>query len=121
MRLQMSEHQDLDQRARVIIEGLAYCSIEPPQIDPPHYRPTPQQGLWVDSGEGVQSGDHPLLPDGCFIQWFFVRDWNRFIHICGKTAQLEWIEPTPVPARGNTRALFPGEEFPDLGEDQPDE
>ena len=27
------------------------------------------------------------------LQWFFVHDWNRFIHICGKSARLEWIEP----------------------------
>jgi len=34
VRLMMSEHQDMDQRACVTVTGLVYCAIDPPEIDP---------------------------------------------------------------------------------------
>jgi hypothetical protein len=112
MRLMMSERQDLDQRAEVTVDGLVYCSIDPPEIDPAGgYEPTPAAGLWVKPAAGVSpyASGHPQPPAGCFVHYFFVSNWNRFIHICARSARLEWIEPTPVPARSGTRASFPGD------------
>ena len=50
VRLMLSEHQDLDQRAHVVVDGLVYCSIDP-EIDPARgYDPMPAAGLWLGSG-----------------------------------------------------------------------
>jgi len=118
LRLMMSEHQDMDQRACVTVTGLVYCAIDPPEIDPKRgYVAIPEHGLWIDTGAGaVTTGAESRLPEtpaGCFLQWIFVHDWNRCIHICGKDASLSWLEPVPVPLRALTRALFPGDIVPD--------
>jgi hypothetical protein len=117
-RLAMSEHQDLDQRARITVEGLVFCAIDPPEIDPAHgYDPLTPEGLWINFGSGAANAESakrlPQVPAGTFLNWMFVHSWNRFIHICGASAKLEWLEVAPVPARTETRALFPGDEVPD--------
>ena len=116
-RLMMSEHQDLDQRARFTLDGLVYCSIEAPEIDPGRgYEAIPPGGLMVSEGTGAAPGYEatlPPTPQGCFLHWFFVVQWNRFIHVCARDARLTWLDPSPVAARAGTRALFPGDELPD--------
>ena len=69
MRLMLSERQDLDRRARVVIEGLVFCSVEPPEIDPSRgYDPIPEDGLRISDGAGAaEPGRVPLptVPEGC--------------------------------------------------------
>ncbi len=118
VRLMMSEHQDMDQRACVTVSGLVYCSIDPPELGTERGSVgIPGSGLWIDTGSGAAKagGDSrlPAMPAGCFLQWVFVHDWNRLIHICGEDASLAWLEPNPVPSRSGTRALFPGDTVPD--------
>ncbi len=116
VRVMMSENQDMDQRARIVLSGLVFCTFDPPEIDATHgYEPTPAGGLWVDTGDGAANADAkrrlPAVPKGSFLNWFFVRQWNSFIHVCARDAELVWIEAAPVPARAETRAMFPGEEI----------
>jgi hypothetical protein len=69
-----------------------------------HQDPVPFGGLWIDAGEGAASEDArgrpPQIPDGSFLHWLFVNDWNRFIHLCGRRAALRWVEQQPVRMRG---------------------
>jgi hypothetical protein len=121
VRVMITEHQDMDQRARITVTGLVFCCIDPPEIDPTRgYEPTPDHGLWIDSGEGPANEDArsrlPEAPGGCFLQWLFVHQWTRFIHICGRNVELVWLEQEPVPSRSASRALFPGEGVPDRAE-----
>jgi hypothetical protein len=113
----MSEHQDQERRARIDLTGLVFCSIDPPEIAPERgYKPTPEAGLWISDGEGTAPGAAgvlPPIPDGCFVHWLFVHDWNRFIHVCAREAALTWIDPGPVAARSDRRALYTGDEIPD--------
>lgn len=117
MRLMISERQDHERRARIDLAGLVFCSVEAPEIAPERgYTPTPADGLWLSNGEGSARGAEavlPAIPEGCFLHWFFVKDWNRFIHVCARDASLMWLDSGPVAARGATRALFPGDEIPD--------
>jgi hypothetical protein len=116
LRLMVSERQDQERRARIDLSGLVFCSVEPPEIDPESgYNPTPADGLWVDAGPGPAPGaadQVPAVPEGCFLHWLFVRDWNRFIHVCARHASLTWLSETG-PASAETRALYPGDEIPD--------
>ncbi len=116
VRLMVSERQDQERRARIDLKGLVFCSIEAPEIAPERgYEPTPSAGLWIDDGVGVAPGASvslPAIPEGCFLHWLFVNDWNRFIHLCARDASLTWLSEAG-PATAATRALFPGEEIPD--------
>jgi hypothetical protein len=116
LRLMMTESQDKDQRARLTVNGLVYCSVEPPIVDPPAYEATSPDGLWIDAGDGAAADavGLPATPPGCFVHHLLVSNWNyRSIHICGTAADLTWLEPEPVASRAGTRALFPGDEVPD--------
>ncbi len=117
MRLMISERQDQERRARIDLSGLVFCSLEPPEIDPDRgYAPTPPEGLWLSDAEGAAPGAAaalPGIPDGCFLHWLFVKNWNRFIHVCAKDASLTWLDAARVGARAETRAHFPGDEIPD--------
>jgi hypothetical protein len=118
VRVMISERQDMDQRALVTIAGLVFCAIDAPEIDPARgYEPCPPHGLWIDVGTGA-ANEHaratlPPTPNGCFLSWIFVQNWNRFIHVCAQDATMTWIDPAPVPARGTPRALYPGDETDD--------
>jgi hypothetical protein len=113
-----SERQDRERRGRILLSGLVFCSVDAPEIAPDRgYTPTTADGLWISDGEGRAPGAEtalPAIPDGCFLHWIFVNDWNRFMHVCARDASLTWLDEHPVPARGSTRALFAGDEIPDV-------
>jgi hypothetical protein len=116
LRLAMSKHQDMDQRALITISDLAYCIIEAPSSVPPE-ETMPAQGLWIDShhlsAEEEAAARLPPTPDGCVATQIFVHERNSSIYLCGRTAELKWLEEKPQHRRSSTRALFPGEEIPD--------
>jgi hypothetical protein len=115
LRVMMTERQDQDQRARIIVSGLAFCAIDPPDPRRQNKDSSSAHGLWLNTGEGPANDAArqclPDVPGGCFLHWLFVSQWNSFIHISGRDAHLEWLEPNPVPARAASIALFPGEEI----------
>ena len=115
VRVAFGEHQEEDRRAKITVDGLLFCTMDPPRIDQ-GYEPVPESGLWIDVGEGPvkhSSTVLPPIPPGFFLCHLFVQSWNSFIHVCGKNARLEWLEPHSVPSRSTTRALFAGDEIPD--------
>jgi hypothetical protein len=117
VRFMMSESQDEERRGRIDLNGLVFCSVDAPEIAPERgYTPTPAHGLWISDGEGSAPGAQaalPFIPDGCFLHWLFVNDWNRFIHVCARDVSLTWLDEKPVAARAATRALFAGDEISD--------
>lgn len=121
VRLMMSERQDRDQRAMIRVDGLVYCAVEAPTA---HAMDELEEGpVWIDAGSGIARNAAPGIPEapeGCFVHWLFVRDWNAFIHICGRDATFTWLEPEPVPARADTGVLYPGDELPERGAAEPD-
>ncbi len=101
VRLLMTE--TMDQRARLRVEGLVYCVVDPP--DPRAQRPG---ALWISDGSGVAPSAVeriPPAPEGCFAHWFFLHEGNAFIHICGRSAALAWLEQAPVPKRPRHSAV----------------
>lgn len=115
LRLPISSHQDIERRARVVVEGLVFCSIEPPWDGDGDYEAAPDGGLVLDAGEGPAKDATrlPPLPAGVFLQHFYVQSWNwRSMHIAARDARFEWIgEPTPRSEAG--AIFFPGEDLPD--------
>jgi hypothetical protein len=83
------------QEATVIVTGLYFCSIDPP--DPTY--PFIPHGKYIDvSGDPANVDRLPSLPDllsklpaDAWCYRFFVTDWNRFIHIAGRNAEITLI------------------------------
>jgi hypothetical protein len=70
---------------------LVYLVIEGPD---PRSKYAEGKGLWIDGGE-VKRDSAPAAPVpieqlDAFAYWFFVRDWNSFIHVAARDARLQW-------------------------------
>ena len=74
--------------------NLVYCVIEAPD---PRSKYAETQRLWIDGGEAKPDSAPAmpvpvaLLPRGAFAYWFFIRDWNSFIHVAAMDARLHWL------------------------------
>jgi hypothetical protein len=72
----------------LVIEGLQFLVIEPPDQRYPYAR---EHALRVDLG--MPEPGRPKLPkppNDCFLSSFFVNEWNAFIWISGRAANLTW-------------------------------
>lgn len=80
-------------KGHLTISGLLYCTIDPPD---PSYPYQDAGALWMVGdgpvGSNGVSGKHlpTNLPDGAFVRWFFINDWNAFIYIAAESARFEW-------------------------------
>src|SRR4029077_14515744 len=87
------------QEATLVVTGLCFCSIDPPY---PNYPFRPDGKPICVSGDPAKS-DHlpslPLLakefPPGTWCYRFFVHDWNAFIYIAARDAEVTWIGEEP--------------------------
>jgi hypothetical protein len=87
-------------RANLELLDLVYLVIEGPD---PKSKYAETKALWIDGGE-VKSDSLPAmpvpveqLPSGAFAYWFFVRDWNSFIHVSARDARLQWSSEATSP------------------------
>src|SRR5262245_44331541 len=70
--------------AELRLSDVLYFVVDPPD---PKYKYAEKNGLWIDAGradeESAPTSPIPLdqLPTGASAYWFFVNDWNSFIHI----------------------------------------
>ncbi len=91
------------QEATVIVTGLCFFSIDPP--DPTY--PFLPDGRPIDvSGDPAKPDNLPSLPDllaklpnDAWCYRLFVSDWNSFIHIAGRNAEITWIGDKPRHAK----------------------
>lgn len=77
--------------ATLTLSRFLYCVIEAPDSKYPYQV---GKALWVDTGstyEATQlsSVQLPDPPEGAFAIWFFVNDWNSFIHVAAFDAEIE--------------------------------
>lgn len=76
--------------AQLIISGLQFAVIEPPD---PKYSFLKAAALTIDACDSEDRVDGNLLstlPAGAFARSFFVNEWNAFIHLAGMDASIEW-------------------------------
>lgn len=85
------ENLEIYRAGKLILAGLIYCVFEAPD---PKYEYFDKKALWVDAGSD-DLGDLSVtklpkpLPDGAFAFWFFVDDWNAYIHVAAMDAQID--------------------------------
>jgi hypothetical protein len=87
------------QHAILNITGLCFCSIDPPD---PSYPFLPDGKGILASGDPAAANHLPSLPalrsrlpEGVWCYRLFVDDWNAFIHIAARDAEITWIGPKP--------------------------
>jgi hypothetical protein len=87
------------QEAILTVTELCFCSIEPPSSK---YPVIPNGKPLRVNGDPAKPDHLPSLPKlsvkfptGTWCYRFFVQDWNAFIHIAARDAQLAWIGTPP--------------------------
>ncbi len=88
------------QRGRLRLNGLAYFVIEPPGPNADWFMerelgPTPRiSGADEARPDAESEYTRPPVevPDDAFAHYFFVFDWNTFIHVAARSADFEWTE-----------------------------
>lgn len=87
------EDSEVYRGAELKLLDFLFCVIEPPDAAYPYHH---GKALWVDAGSGQDARRSPAtelpdsLPKGAFVHWFFVNDWNAFIHVAAMNARISW-------------------------------
>jgi hypothetical protein len=87
------------QKATLVVTGLCFCSIDAPSSTYPFL---PDGKPICVSGDAAKSDHLPSLsdllaklPSSAWCYRFFVDDWNAFIHVAGRDAELSWVGDKP--------------------------
>ncbi len=85
------EDPEVYRAAQLTLSQLLFCVMEAPDSKYPYQEEKP---LWIGAGS-VENSEAPSstqlpkpLPEGAFVHWFFVNDWNAFIHVAAMDAHL---------------------------------
>ncbi len=107
------EEREAYRKATLVLRGLVFFVIEPPYPDP-QYEYSEGGGLWLRSGDDASDESGPTaarplrpLPEGAFAHWFYVDDWNSFIHVAAREAGLQWREGPGAGGQGPGTAEQP--------------
>ena len=87
------------QEAYLNLTGLCFCSIDPPD---PNYPFIPNGEPVPASGYSLKPDDLPALsalakrfPEDTWCYGFFLDNWNAYIQIAAKHAEINWVGTTP--------------------------
>jgi hypothetical protein len=89
-----SEEREVYKPVELHLSDVVYFVVEAPD---PKYKYAEKKGLSVDAGradeESAPASPVPIeqLPAGASAYWFFVNDWNSFIHVAAMDASLQWL------------------------------
>lgn len=75
---------------QLTVHGLVFASIDVPASA----ALGSGKPLRIDAGPGQPStapSELPELPEGCFLHWLFVDEWNGFIRLAGRGASYRWL------------------------------
>ena len=87
----VEDDADVYRPAQLTLLRFLFCVIEAPD---PTYPYQEEKALWVDAGSDENPKKIQLpepLPEGAFTHWFFVNDWNAFIHVAAMDARISWL------------------------------
>jgi hypothetical protein len=101
------EQREAYREGTLLISGLQFASIEPPDANYPLSEPGASR---IDSCDMTKNLDPNLvkaLPASSFITSLFIDDWNAFIHFAGLAAEIKWR--APLVYRNKREHYLPGE------------
>jgi hypothetical protein len=77
------------------IKDFIYCVIEPPDPTYPYVEAstiTIGAGSATEEPINTETALPKELPEGAFAYWFFVNEWNSFLHIAGMDASIQLLK-----------------------------
>jgi hypothetical protein len=89
------EEREAYRGATLTLEDLVYFVIDPLAPNGEFSNPA---GVIISGGDATNRRNprspapRSALPEGGFAHWFFVDEWNSFIHVAAQRACLEWDE-----------------------------
>jgi hypothetical protein len=91
----------------LVISGLQFATIEPPDARYPFSTPGTLRVDTCDMKKNLDPSLVQALPKDAFVRTFFVDDWNAFVHVAGLGAEIQW--KAPVVFRKDREHYLPGE------------
>jgi hypothetical protein len=91
----------------LLISGLRFATIEPPDARYPFSTPGASRIDSCDMTKHLNPSLLEAMPQGVFVRSFFVDNWNAFVHVAGVTAEIQW--KAPVVFRKDREHYLPGE------------
>ena len=87
-----AEARETYRKGTLTLSGMVFCIIEPPD---PRYPYCEKDRIVVDTGEVKNLKKRPAVqlppvPEGMFLNWIYVREWNSFIYVAAQNAALAW-------------------------------
>ncbi len=101
------EEREAYREGSLVISGLQFAVIEPPDARYPFSTPGASR---IDACDMTKNLDPTLLQtlsEGAFVRSFLVNDWNAFVHVAGLSAEIQW--KAPVAYRKDREHYLPGE------------
>jgi hypothetical protein len=86
-------------KGRLVVSGLLFIVLEPPDAGYPFKNST---DLCINGCDMTTNIDKDLLeslPADAFVRSFFVNEWNAFIHIAAREAEILWANEGAVTDR----------------------
>jgi hypothetical protein len=94
-----AEERQKYQEATVVVSGLCFLSIDPPSSTYPFLPDGKPICVSSDPADADTLQSLPDLaakfPGSTWCYRFFVHDWNAFIHIAARDAQVTWVGEKP--------------------------
>jgi hypothetical protein len=86
------ETREAYRMGHLTLSDMAFCVIEPPDPTYPYYE---KDRIVVDTDEVKSlrtppSVQLPSVPEGMFLNWIYVNQWNSFIYVAARNAELVW-------------------------------
>jgi len=88
------EEREAYKRAKLRLSELVYFVVDPPA---PGHECRKGNALRIDAGDATNESaptapkPQSVLPTDAFAYWFFVDQWNSFIHVAARSASLQWV------------------------------
>ena len=92
------ERREAYKHGRVEIAGLLFLVMEPPDSKYPFTR----AGLTIDGcdmNKNLKGDLLKSLPPDCFFRSLWVNEWNAFIHVAARSADIVWMNDGAITYR----------------------
>jgi hypothetical protein len=93
------ERREAYKTGRLEFSGLAFLIMEPPDAKYPYRVESSITVDSVDPGRGLGPELLASLPKGVFCHSFFVFQWNAFMHVAAKHAEMTWLNDGAISYR----------------------
>lgn len=111
------EQRDDVRDAQIGISGVAFFVVDPPSSDAYHDFKSPGE-LWISDAYETRSIPAftktiykellEAVPPETFVQSFFVREWNSYLHIAATDCAIKWVGVARH-YKGQRQMFYPGE------------